>query len=81
MVKVASNFHCQVKLSGVFSAAVRAVLYLGVAPDAAVQGGIVASDSKRVHQGLREQRPLAEVKVIVHGVFVHFTCEGKIKHS
>lgn len=80
MVKVARNFHCQVKLSGVLSAAVRAVLYLGVAPDAAVQGGIITSDSKCVHQGLSEQRPLAEVKVVVNWVFVDFTYKGKMKH-
>lgn len=80
MVKVAFSFSCQVKLSGVSSAAVRAELYLGVATDAAVEGGVVTSHSKRVHQGLCEQRPLAEVKVIVNWVFVDFTYEGKIKH-
>lgn len=80
MVKVAFNFYCQVKLSRALSAAVRAVLYLGVATDTAVQGGVVTSHSKGVHQGLSEQRPLAEVKVIVHWVFVDFTYEAKIKH-
>lgn len=79
MVKVACKFYCQVKLSRVSSDAVRAVQYLGVAPDAAVQGGIVTSHSKRVHQGLSEQRPLAEVKVIINWVFVDFTYEMKIK--
>lgn len=76
MAKVAFNFYCQVKLSHALSA----VLYLGVATDAAVQGGIVASYSKCVHQGLSEQWPLTEVKVIVDWVFVDFTYEGKIKH-
>lgn len=81
MVKVAFDFYCQVKISRALSTAVRAVLYLGVAADAAVQGGVVTSHSKRVHQGLSEQWPLAEVKVIINWVFVDFTYEAKIKHS
>lgn len=56
------------------------LLYLGVAPNTAVQSSIVTSYSIRVNERLGKQWSFTEVKIIVNWVFVDFTYEMKTIH-